>query len=121
MLENLVQRKNDDECAPVTWIHGCRNEAVHAFKDRVTEITKSNLNIRQHIFYDQVESMDSSIYEGWVELSKIKDYVIDEQAEYYICGPGSFISKHYTFLVDNNIPKSAIHFEEFGPASLQVS
>ena len=121
MLEDLVQRKNEDESTPITWIHGCRNEAVHAFKDRLAEITNSHLNIRQHIFYDQVESLDTSFYQGWVELSKIKDQVIDQQAEYYICGPGPFISKHYTFLVDNNVPKSAIHFEEFGPASLQVN
>lgn len=120
MLEELVaNNKNVD--VPITWVHGCRNEAVHAFKDRIAEIAHTNTNVNQHIFYDQLEVEDSSYYEGWVELSKIREEIIHQQAEYYICGPGAFIAKHYNFLIEHNVPKTAIHFEEFGPASLQVN
>lgn len=121
MLEELIGNNDSDKAAPITWIHGCRNEAVHAFKDRLAEISSQNINIRQHIFYDTVEENDSTFYQGWVELSKIKDEVLHQEAEYYICGPASFITKHYNFLIENNIPKTAIHFEEFGPASLTLN
>src|SRR5690606_34527337 len=36
MLEGALNKPNAQEM-PITWIHGCRNEAVHAFKDRVKE------------------------------------------------------------------------------------
>lgn len=121
MLEELIGNNDREATTPITWIHGCRNEAVHAFKDRLEEITSQNINIRQHIFYDTIEESDSIFYQGWVELSKIKDEVLHQQAEYYICGPASFITKHYNFLIENNIPKTAIHFEEFGPASLTLN
>lgn len=121
MLENLINQSNANDNLKITWVHGCRNEAVHAFKDRLAEITNRYNNVEKHIFYEQLINQETSVHQGWVELSKIKDQVIDQRAEYYICGPAPFISKHYTFLIENNVPKSAIHFEEFGPSNLQVN
>jgi nitric oxide dioxygenase len=119
MLERLVQQGNA-ALPSITWIHGCRSEAVHAFKNRVSEIAGENDNIRQHIFYDDPAIQDAQ-YKGWVELSEIKEDVLRNDAEYYICGPAPFISKHYQYLIGNGIPRTAIHFEEFGPASLQLN
>lgn len=119
MLEALVQDKSAEN-TPITWVHGCRNESVHAFKDRLAEIAATN-QVDHHIFYDDVRETETSGYKGWVELEQIKDDVIHAEAEYFICGPAPFISKHYHFLLENGVEKSAIHFEEFGPASLQLN
>jgi nitric oxide dioxygenase len=121
MLEELIGRRNEAGVMPITWIHGCRNESVHAFKERLAEISSTHAHVSQHIFYDDLASEGTYLYQGWVELSKIKDDVIQTHAEYYICGPSPFITKHYDFLVKNGVPKTAIHFEEFGPASLQLN
>lgn len=116
MLEELTGKQTD---TPITWVHGCRNEAVHAFKDRLTQLADAYSNLNHHIFYDQPEIQTQ--YTGWVDLSQIKAAVLQADADYYICGPAPFIAKHYGFLVENGVDTASIHFEEFGPASLQLN
>lgn len=120
MLENLTMDTNKIN-VPITWVHGCRNEKVHAFKDKVAEISHLYSNINQHVFYEQLNESQNDKYEGWVDLEVLKDTILEREAEYYICGPAPFITKHYNFLIENGIQKSVIYFEEFGPASLQLN
>ncbi|MBV7532826.1 NO-inducible flavohemoprotein [Chitinophaga sp. sic0106] len=116
MLEALTVKQPH---TAITWVHGCRNESVHAFKDQLATLADNHNNFNHHIFYDQPEV--KAQYTGWVDLAAIKDEVLQENAEYYICGPTPFIKKHYGFLVENGINTASIHFEEFGPASLQLN
>ncbi len=118
MLEKLL---GEEIKAPITWVHGCRNETVHAFKQRLAEIDEDHDHVNQHVFYDDVAEQAANLYQGWVDLARIQEEVLLEGADYYICGPAPFIAKHYEFLVANGVEKSAIHFEEFGPASLQLN
>lgn len=118
MLENLAQHKVE---VPILWIHGCRNEEVHAFKDKVAELSHFYSNIKQHIFYEQLTDSENEIYEGWVDLEVLKESILNKETEFYICGPLPFITKHYNYLLANGIQKSLIHFEEFGPSSLQLN
>lgn len=118
MMESLIAEDKLINETQIKWIHGCRNEEVHAFKNRLNELEGQFENIKQHIFYDCVEDQNSALYEGWVELSKLNENIISEDTEYYICGPGAFISKHYEYLISSNVSKYNIHFEEFGPSSL---
>ncbi|WP_343643570.1 NO-inducible flavohemoprotein [Chryseobacterium sp.] len=120
MLEQLTQEKTKNKNIQITWIHGCRDQKTHAFKERVTEISNKNKNVSQHIFYETIENTKDSLNEGWLDLSKLKQDILQEHTEYYICGPAAFITKHYNFLLNNNVPKTDIYFEEFGPASLQL-
>ncbi|SHM14028.1 nitric oxide dioxygenase [Chitinophaga jiangningensis] len=116
MLETLSAKQPD---TAITWVHGCRNESVHAFKEQLATIADNHQNFNPHIFYDQPEV--KAQYTGWVELSTIKQEVLQADADYYICGPAPFIAKHYGFLVENGVDTASIHFEEFGPASLQLN
>ncbi|ASZ12580.1 NO-inducible flavohemoprotein [Chitinophaga pendula] len=115
MLEALTSQRTD---VSITWIHGCRNEAVHAFRDRLTQLAGAHPNLDPHIFYDQPTA--PAQYKGWVDLSVLKAKILQENADYYLCGPAPFITRHHTFLVENGVNTGAIHFEEFGPASLQL-
>jgi nitric oxide dioxygenase len=116
MLESLVGTDS-----PVVWVHGCRNESVHAFKQRLAEIEAAHGQVRQHVFYDTTETQTNEVRTGRVDLSVIREEVLQAHADYYICGPAPFIHQHYTFLVENGVDRNAIHFEEFGPASLQLN
>ncbi|MBL1407128.1 NO-inducible flavohemoprotein [Sphingobacterium faecale] len=120
MLEDIVDNPKEQQI-PITWIHGCRSEQVHAFKDKIAEISVSYSRLDQHIFYENIPSERENFYQGRVELSLLKEEIISSQADYYICGPAPFITKHYEFLIEKGIPQHAIHFEEFGPASLQLN
>lgn len=120
MLEDLTNTTKIQE-NKITWIHGCRSEQVHAFKDRIAEISKSYNALKQHIFYENKQIHESKNYHGRVELELLKEEIIGNQTEYYICGPTPFIKKHYNFLIDNGVKKDSIYFEEFGPSSLQLN
>lgn len=117
MLESTIASRKDRD---ITWIHGSRSYAVHAFKNVVKELGARHGNMKIHTFYDTIENdLEEDFYEGFVDLEKIHD-AITPDADYYICGPGEFIKKHYEYLRTQNIDKDRIHFEEFGPAVLVV-
>lgn len=120
MLEDLTINQKE-AASPITWIHGCRSEQVHAFKDKIAEIGGTYSQLNQHIFYEKAPVETAKSYEGRVELDLLKTEILASEAEYYICGPAPFISKHYDFLITNGVSQDVIHFEEFGPASLQLN
>lgn len=118
MLENLVkggQRQG-------TWIHGCRDKNVHAFKEDVEKWTAENPHIQKHIFYNNIGSETDleNHYEGWVDLNKLEKDIHTDQTVYYVCGPVPFIEKQYKDLINIGVSKSSIYFEEFGPQTLQL-
>lgn len=119
MLESLISRDQPD--CPITWVHGCRSEAVHAFKNRIAELGSAHNHVKRHIFYENVSEEIDTAYAGIVDLERIEDDVLLDNAAYYICGPSPFITKHYTYLIERGVATEAIHFEEFGPASLQFN
>ncbi|QJD95442.1 NO-inducible flavohemoprotein [Mucilaginibacter robiniae] len=117
MLEYVTQ---SGKSRPITWIHGCRGYAVHAFKNRVTELSSQHTSMSIHNFYDKLDQeTQDNYYEGYVDLEKVKDAIVPN-ADYYICGPGLFIKKHFDYLRLQGVNPQAIHFEEFGPAILVV-
>ncbi len=118
MLEHLVDR-NEDKA--ITWIHGCRNRDLHAFKERIKTLENQNPNITSFSFYDEAQDTDSEVLSGWVDLSKIDAIHLPLEANYYLCGPSGFIKKHFQYLTDQGVHTENIHFEEFGPASLQLN
>ena len=117
MLDHLISAGKQ---RPVTWIHGCRGYQVHGFKDIVRELGEKHGAMSVHTFYDKIEQQtEDGYYEGFVDLSKVQQ-AIQPNAEYYICGPGAFIKKHFDYLCSQSLKRDNIHFEEFGPATLAV-
>lgn len=117
MLESLIHTGNTQS---VTWIHGCRNQQVHAFQQQVAAWTQKHSHVKQHLFYNQ-HNNEANINAGVVELDTLGADILEENTQYYICGPAGFINKHYQYLTARGIQKEAIFFEEFGPASLQLN
>ncbi|GAA4323550.1 NO-inducible flavohemoprotein [Mucilaginibacter gynuensis] len=120
MLHNLIDRKHPH---PVTWLHGCRSEEVHAFKDQLEQITAEYPLVTQHVFYDRLtdEHRANGINEGYLDISKLQDVNLNPDAHYFICGPSKFIEKHYQDLLSAGISKQNIYFEEFGPQLLALN
>ncbi len=120
MLESLIQRQHTHS---KIWIHGCKGAAVHAFGDTIATWTQQHPTVQSHIFYDEAlpTSETTSPLTGWVDLSRLDKAIVNPEAAYYICGPAPFIQKHHKFLTANGIDPSAIHYEEFGPASLSLN
>jgi nitric oxide dioxygenase len=120
MLENLVEKNYN---YPVTWLHGCRNRSVHAFKEKLDQITQMTDHVTQHVFYDVSTDEDTQqgVIEGFLDIRKIASLPQFPDTRYYVCGPSAFIQKQYTDLIALGIDKEAILFEEFGPQLLQLN
>ncbi|SMD01835.1 NO-inducible flavohemoprotein [Pedobacter nyackensis] len=120
MLQNLVDK---DYSHPITWLHGCRNRNVHAFKTELDEIIKANENVNQHVFYDLPTESDKQegVMEGFLDINKIAALPQFPGTRYYVCGPSAFIQKQFNDLIAKGIEKESILFEEFGPALLQLN
>ena len=120
MIEHLV---NQQKPLPITWIHGCRNESVHAFKGRMKELSKKYSSLKTYIFYDQCSENNrcEQVYEGHPDIDKIGDLATDPGTTFFICGPGPFIQKQFKDLRDKGVDIKNIFFEEFGPQLLHLN
>tara|TARA_R110002050_G_C8912341_1_gene510870 strand:- start:312 stop:1511 length:1200 start_codon:yes stop_codon:yes gene_type:complete len=116
MLQTL-----DKASQPLTWIHACRNQTVHAFKEDVKSMAENNPNLSQHIFYDTLTEKDKNegVLQGPLDLNKIKAF--PKESQYYICGPAGFIAQQHKELIAKGVPGDAISFEEFGPQLLNLN
>jgi len=119
MMESLLSSSDKRQA---TWIHGCRDIDVHAFKDQLVSWDAEHDHIETHFFYNNIQqdADKAGHYQGWVELGNL-EHSIQQDAEYYLCGPKPFIEKQYADLINLGIKRDAIFFEEFGPQSIQLN
>lgn len=120
MLHSLIKQGH---AHPITWLHGCRNESVHAFKDQLTKIVEADPRVTQHVFYNQVTEQDrkAGILEGYLDINMVPTLNLQPDGHYFICGPSAFIQKQYQDLVAAGVNKQRIYFEEFGPQLLALN
>lgn len=123
MLSMLETNKTSREHTKNVWIHGCRNSSVHAFKTQVDQL-KKEMSLETYTFYESVENDDihrEPVLAGRVDLEKCKDAILLEDANYYICGPELFIKTQYKALLNMNVTKENIFYEEFGPQVINLN
>jgi nitric oxide dioxygenase len=118
MLLSAAQHNPDHA---LTWIHSCRNERVHAFKEPVQDLFEGHPQVSRHVFYDELRegNQKEGINKGPLNLRGIAG--LPKDGKYYICGPAGFIKKHRDDLVELGVPESSIEFEEFGPQLLHLN
>lgn len=120
MLSMLEANKIDTK-AKTVWVHGCRNASVHAFKDDVDTIAKEADWLETYLFNEDVQEHSQGVIQGRVDLAHCKEAILLENAHYYICGPELFIKTQYESLVNLNVDKANIFYEEFGPQSISLN
>lgn len=103
------------------WVHSCRNESVHAFKDTIEELNNQENWLTSYVFYETLPEHETNAIEGRVNLDLYKEEIIINDAKYYICGPALFIRKQYESLIDLGVSREAIFYEEFGPQLLALN
>ncbi|APG93750.1 NO-inducible flavohemoprotein [Sinorhizobium americanum] len=116
---SMLKRALQTPPRQVVFVHGARNSAVHAMRDRLKEAAKTYPDFRLFIFYNEplpndVEGRDYD-HPGLVDLEKIKDSILLDDADYYICGPIPFMRLQHDKLLQLGISEARIHYEVFGP------
>lgn len=123
LMSNLYSLTEKNHSHPITWVHACRNQSVHAFRKQVNKITENLPKFEQHIFYDNLTDKDreEGIIEGPLDLKNLPSLAKHPNTKYYICGPAGFIQKQHQDLLAMGVDKKAVNFEEFGPQLLQLN
>lgn len=83
-------------------MHGARNSAVHAMRDRLRETAATNSNFHLVVFYNEplpadVQGRDYD-HAGFVDIGRIKQAILQPDADYYICGPIAFMRMQHDAL-----------------------
>lgn len=116
---SMLKRAIQDPARQVVFVHGARNSAVHAMRDRLKQTATTHANFRAIIFYDSplpndVQGQDYD-YPGFINLDLIAREVLLPEADYYICGPVPFMRMQHDKLKSMDIRETHIHYEVFGP------
>jgi len=104
----------------VWWIHAARNAAEHVFAQEAKQLLAAIPESRSAIAYSQPSALDrvgtDFDMQGHLDLANLKKLDIPVAADFYLCGPSSFLSDMNHALITLGVPQDAIHQEVFGPA-----
>jgi nitric oxide dioxygenase len=116
---SMLKRAIQDPKRRVVFVHGARNSAVHAMRDRLREAARTYANFSLIVFYDDPLPQDAAgrdfDHKGLVDVKAIKAAVLLPDADYYICGPIPFMRMQHDALKSLGIREANIHYEVFGP------
>ncbi|GGE64277.1 NO-inducible flavohemoprotein [Priestia taiwanensis] len=118
MFNTLAGEKSSRD---ITFIHAALNSNVHAMKGHVERVAKENDHVRAYTCYSEPTEQDkenkSYDKEGFIDLEWLQSVVPSIEAEFYFCGPVSFMKHVKAMLKEMGVTDERIHFEFFGPAA----
>jgi ferredoxin-NADP reductase/MOSC domain-containing protein YiiM len=116
MLHALVSEASPRE---IWWIYGARNGREHPFAREVQTLLKALPHAHGHIRYSSPELEDRQGVDfdahGRLNIETPRELGIPRDADFFICGPSSFIADLTAGLTAWGINAGRIHAELFGP------
>lgn len=105
--------------APLYFIHASRNSKVHAFADEVQQMVSDKDFVETLFLYDEPLD-DDSANDVCAQIGRVNQQLLRKStpyrtAEFYCCGPKSFMQNTIRELKELGVDDSRIHFEFFGP------
>lgn len=104
----------------VWWLHGTRDGEQHSFAWEVEELLRMLPNSHRMIAYSQPLPTDRAgidfDIEGHLGVDELRQLEIPHDADFYLCGPDSFMHDLKDGLASWGIPRDRIRAERFGPA-----
>ena len=120
MLNALVEIESQRE---IWFFLGVRNKKEHMMKEHLEKVEKENPNVNLKIFYSSPEETDIKDkdyhVEGRVTVSSFKPFLPSNNYDFYICAPPPMVKDLRADLAAWGVPKTNIHFEAFGPATVK--
>lgn len=121
MLEELHHARVD------TLTHaffGFRDGASRLWPDRLRAIAEADPRVSVHVALSRPAPEDKlgEHYHsaGRVSLDTLRRALPSSNYDYFLCGPGPMMQSIVVDLLEWGVPDSAIHFEAFGPASVNL-
>ncbi len=115
MLHVLAVQASSRE---VWWLYGARNRSEHPFAQETRALLNALTHSHRHIRYSAPDPEDRLGVDfdarGHLEIRVLQDLGVTRDADFYICGPPSFMSDLTTGLAIWGIAADDIHTEIFG-------
>ena len=107
----------------VVVFYGGQNSSDYALRSEMAGIASKHRNVHLvNCFSDPLPTdrlgVDFDV-QGWVTLDLLKSTLPSNNFNYYLCGPGPFMSSLVNGLDEWGVAEKQIHFEAFGPASVR--
>jgi ferredoxin-NADP reductase/MOSC domain-containing protein YiiM len=103
----------------VWWIYGARNRAGHPFAEEARGLLQKLVHGRTHIIYSKPasEDRDGVDYDsiGHVDTPLLDRLGVTRDADFYLCGPPSFLKQLTEGLKAWGAGPARVHTEVFGP------
>lgn len=104
--------------AAIHFLHGTRDGTTHAFGARVREIAASRPSVTATTFYSRPGADDTAGRDfdqvGHISMDHLARAVPLAEADFYVCGPVSFMRDLVTGLRRAGVPAARIRTEFFG-------
>lgn len=115
MLHALASDKSQRE---VWWIYGTRNQEHHPFAEESRSLIKQLPRGRSCIVYSRPGVNDKQganfDIQGHIEVALLEKLGISSNADYYLCGPSSFLRDMREKLLRWGVIAENVHAETFG-------
>jgi ferredoxin-NADP reductase len=119
MLRSLSSAASRRE---IWWIYGARNRAEHPFAKESHDLLQTLANSRSHIVYSKPDSGDKAGVDydsvGHVDAPLLDRLGVAHDADFYLCGPPSFLKQLTEGLQKWGADSTRIHVEVFGQEAL---
>ena len=120
MLNALVEIESQRE---IWFCLGVRNKKEHIMKEHLEKVAKENPNVNLQVFYSSPAETDLKEkdyhIEGRVKVSSLINLLPSNNYDFYICAPPPMVEDLRNDLAAWGVPKTSIHFEAFGPATVK--
>ena len=115
MLHTLASEKSQRE---VWWIYGARNRADHPFAEESRSLLKQLSRGRGCIVYSRPTAGDQIGADfdapGHIDTALLQRIGVPQGADFYLCGPSSFLKNMRDGLKSWGVPAENVHTEIFG-------
>jgi ferredoxin-NADP reductase/MOSC domain-containing protein YiiM len=120
MLHSLAAT-GTDSTREVWWCYGARNGREHPFAAEARALLNSLPHSHAFVAYSKPEDADQQGHDydasGHLNLSLLQRLQVPKEADFYLCGPTTFLSDFTAELKSWGVPDFRIHFETFGVES----
>jgi ferredoxin-NADP reductase/MOSC domain-containing protein YiiM len=115
MLHELAAETSQRQ---VWWIYGARNRANHPFAEESRSLLKQLPRGRSYILYSRPAASDevgvNFDMQGHIDVTLLEKLGVPRLADYYLCGPTSFLQNMREGLVRWGVLAENLHTETFG-------
>lgn len=105
---------------PVTFVQAVHNSSFQAFKKELKALNDRLKDYRLSFVYSSpaAEDLADSHFgkQGYVDTEFLKKFELNQDADYYVCGPVPFLQTVLASLSELGVQPEKVHYEFFGPA-----